>query len=230
MFVFGSPEMFQANFVMSTLPPPDLSQLNGGTDIFETTEKQKKQNKKSTSRNHSDSINFSLGDVIDLDANDNVHVPPTVTATITTPVVPSQFNLLAAAPTTHNEIDRLEEANRFQTRLSTTVSSQLNNLPNSASLSQHNRPSINSQNPQSTNTNQGHATESDGTCVTFRANTDLTVNKNNENENIEEIEVIPQSPQPVKRRRFKVLPRLYENTLLPTGNVVHENTNDEIFE
>lgn len=67
-------------------------------------------------------------------------------------------------------------------------------------------------------------TASDETCITFRPES------NTENENVdEEMEVIPLSPQPARRRRFKMFPRLYSQTQYPSqGRVLQENSDCEL--
>lgn len=207
---------------MSTLPPDDLSETNRSINATETKVRKNRKNG-SASRNDSDSKNLTLrlSDVIDLDAVDDVQIPVTVTTT-----VPSQSNLFAT--TAHNENNICGRSQPLFPTLAATVTPQPNSVnPSNPSSILHDRQRTNnSPNRQSTNTNavvrQTGTESSEGTCITIQPESD-TVNENAD----EEMEVIPLSPQPVKRRRFKVFPRIYEATQYPTGDLIHENTDDE---
>lgn len=213
VFAFGSLDVFTANFVMSTLPPDDLSQTSRNTSVIETKAAHRKRDKSATEQSRSDSKNLTikLSDVIDLDAEDYVHIPTTVA-----PTVPSQSNLLNSSATYNGR-------NIPDRTLATTVTSQYN--PPTRSLNNNRRscsPNHESLSPKTI----PKGTESEEICVTFRPESDTGSGNNDE-----EMEVIPLSPQPERRRRFKVFPRLYQNTQQVSGNrVLHEHTDDEHFD
>lgn len=202
---------------MSTLPPDDSSQTSRNTSVIETkAAHRKKRDESATEQSRSDSKNLTikLSDVIDLDAEDDVHVPTTVVA----PTVTSQSNLLNSS-TTYND------RNIPDRTLATTVTSQYN--PPTRNLNNNRRscsPTHQSLSPKTI----PKGTESEEICVTFRPESDTGTGSGN---NDEEMEVIPLSPQPERRRRFKVFPRLYQNTQQVSGNrVLHEHTDDEHFD
>lgn len=80
VFAFGSPDAFTANFVMSTLPPDDSSQADRSVRRSVTKEKPKSRRDNKSLQNQSESRNLTLNlsEVIDLDVNGDVNIPPTV--------------------------------------------------------------------------------------------------------------------------------------------------------
>lgn len=204
---------------MSTLPPDDLSQSHRNTEITGTKVAHRKQDKSARLQSQCDSKNLTLklSNVIDLDAEDDIHVPATVAITVT-----SQSNLLNSSATfsERNILDR-SQGNSLPVTLATTVTSQYNR-PTSTLPSHEKSCSPNHESIYPKTVPKG--TESEEICVTFRAES-TTVSGNID----EEMEIIPLSPQPDRRRRFKVFPRLYQKTqFVSSNNVVHENTDDEL--
>ncbi len=140
--------------------------------------------------------------------------------------IPSQSNVLTT--TSAPEIANGEEQTitthtqrRYPTRLATP--SQHN--PPVDTLNDRQRSRI-SPHRQSANTMSAlRQTDSEGICVTFRPESS-TVNENVD----DDMDVIPSSPQPQRRRRFKLIPRLYQDTQYPivnTCNVLQANSDDE---
>ncbi|XP_037051411.1 cell cycle checkpoint control protein RAD9A [Bradysia coprophila] len=221
VFAFGSLDTFTANFVMSTLPPDDSSQVDRSVTRPITKEKPANRRSDKSLRNQSESRNLtiSLSEVVDLDADGNVHIPPTMTA------VPSQSTVLPSTTTkTHieNVADGVDstEANCIPTTLATTIATNNNSQANKLNNRQRSRSPIH----EAANTNSVRATASDEICVTFQPES-TTANENVD----EEMEVIPQSPQPTRRRRFKIFPRLYSQTqYLSEGRVLQENSDCEL--
>lgn len=115
------------------------------------------------------------------------------------------------------------ETNCHSTTLATTVVTHHNRQVNTPNSRQRSRSPIHE--PANTNPTALRQTESEETCVTFRPES------NTENENVDdEMDVIPQSPQPTRRRRFKIFPRLYSQTQYPSqGRVLQENSDCELW-
>lgn len=228
MFAFGSLDVFTANFVMSTLPPDDLS-LTDASIATVGTKVHKNQETRAAPQSQCESTNFTLklSDVIDLDVGDDVHVPEIAPTTVT-----SQSNGLST--TNHKEQDKRDRSpvNHFPATLASTVTS-VRNPPTSQTNSVNHFPTTlattvtSPRNPPTSQSNSNptlRATESEEIIVSFRPESDVV------NENVdEEMDVIPQSPQPGRRRRFKIFPRLYQDTQNFYGmEVLHENTDDEL--
>ncbi|KAG4069861.1 hypothetical protein HA402_009568 [Bradysia odoriphaga] len=222
VFAFGSLDTFTANFVMSTLPPDDSSQVDRSVTIPIPKEKPAKRRSDNSLRNQSESRNLtiSLSEVVDLDGDGDVHIPPTMT------VVPPQTNVLpstTATTRTENVIDGVNSAETkcHPTTLTTTAATNYNSQANKLSNRQRSRSPINE---AANKDSVPRATASEEICITFQPES------NTANENVdEEMEVIPQSPQPTRRRRFKIFPRLYSQTQYPSeGRVLQENSDCEL--
>lgn len=200
-------DVFTANFVMSTLPPDDESQTERSVGPV-GTKVHRKQDKSATTESPSHSKNVTLlpSDVIDLDAEEDIHIPATVATTVATTAT-TQSTLLNERAT-----------------LATTVTSQYNDHATTLH-NQQQSPCSPTRNGQSANTNaMPKRTESEETWVTFRPESD-TGSRNVD----DEIDCIPLSPQPERRRRFKIFPRLYEKTqYVSSSTVLQENTDDEL--